>query len=166
MYLLCFSKDHVKPNLHNCNGDVRVPVCPICNKPVPTPKGMLPDIAVSNHIDRDCRFQKTCSENIYVNKCSVENCRKKEVLFKNAAFLWYLNTCNVRCISRDFIRWCNFMLTRDTRSLIIVPDEQEIPIAITMMRCTLALHEFKYPGTVVCVNCLLMLLEAGAVQYA
>lgn len=44
---------------HNCTSsykkDVQVPVCPLCNKPVPVPRGQLADIKVGEHIDRDCQ---------------------------------------------------------------------------------------------------------------
>ena len=47
---------------HNCPAahkkNVQVPVCPLCNKPVPIVRGALPDIAVSNHIDNDCQSDK------------------------------------------------------------------------------------------------------------
>lgn len=31
-------------------------MCPLCNKPVPTPRGQEPDFIVSQHIDNDCQF--------------------------------------------------------------------------------------------------------------
>lgn len=44
---------------HNCSSaykkNVQVPVCPLCNSPVPIQRGTLPDIAVGNHIDNDCK---------------------------------------------------------------------------------------------------------------
>jgi hypothetical protein len=30
-------------------------VCPLCNQPVPWKRGEAPDIAVGDHIDRDCQ---------------------------------------------------------------------------------------------------------------
>lgn len=43
---------------HNCplayKKDVQVPVCPLCNTPIPTKRGEQPDIAVGAHIDSDC----------------------------------------------------------------------------------------------------------------
>lgn len=45
---------------HQCKSahrkDVQVPMCPLCNKPVPTPRGQEPDFTVGQHIDNDCRF--------------------------------------------------------------------------------------------------------------
>jgi len=31
------------------------PVCPLCNQPVASPRDQAPDIAVGQHIDRDCQ---------------------------------------------------------------------------------------------------------------
>jgi hypothetical protein len=31
-------------------------MCPLCNKPVPTPRGEEPDFTVGKHIDNDCQF--------------------------------------------------------------------------------------------------------------
>lgn len=43
---------------HNCTGahkkDIQVPICPLCELPVPTPRNQKPDIAVSHHIDNGC----------------------------------------------------------------------------------------------------------------
>lgn len=30
-------------------------MCPLCSKPVPWKRGEAPDIAVGDHIDRDCQ---------------------------------------------------------------------------------------------------------------
>lgn len=35
--------------------DNQVPVCPLCNNPVPVKKGEMPDVVVGQHIDRDCQ---------------------------------------------------------------------------------------------------------------
>jgi len=32
-----------------------VPVCPLCNKPIPLKKGEVPDVVVGRHIDSDCQ---------------------------------------------------------------------------------------------------------------
>lgn len=46
-------------NSHSCptpkRVDNQVPVCPLCNKPVPYNRGETPDIAVNAHIERDCQ---------------------------------------------------------------------------------------------------------------
>lgn len=55
----CYSKDHMTYAQHSCpnaqSKNVQVPVCPLCNNPVPSPRGQPPDIAVGDHIDRDCQ---------------------------------------------------------------------------------------------------------------
>ena len=38
--------------------DVRVPVCPLCDQPVPVKKGEDPNIRVNEHITSDCVEQK------------------------------------------------------------------------------------------------------------
>lgn len=38
--------------------NIQVPVCPLCNKPVPVEKGILPDVAVGNHIDNYCQSDR------------------------------------------------------------------------------------------------------------
>lgn len=35
--------------------DVQVPVCPLCNIPIPVKRGQTPDFVVGEHIDRDCK---------------------------------------------------------------------------------------------------------------
>ncbi|KAG8520888.1 AN1-type zinc finger protein 2B [Galemys pyrenaicus] len=65
-----FCADHVAYAQHHCGSayqkDIQVPVCPLCNVPVPVARGEPPDRAVGEHIDRDCRFdpaqqkRKTC----------------------------------------------------------------------------------------------------------
>lgn len=36
--------------------DVQVPVCPLCNAPIPVKRGEIPDVVVGEHMDRDCTF--------------------------------------------------------------------------------------------------------------
>ena len=48
--------------------DNQVPVCPLCNKPVPVKKGEVADLVVGRHIDNDCqsdpaRERRKVSEN-------------------------------------------------------------------------------------------------------
>ncbi len=47
---------------HNCPSvykkNVQVPVCPLCNKPVPVDKGASPDVVVGKHIDNDCQSDR------------------------------------------------------------------------------------------------------------
>jgi len=67
---------------HKCKSkykkDIQVPVCPLCSAPVPVTRGTLPDLAVSAHIDQDCR-QKV-KEKVFTNKCNKHRCKKKELV--------------------------------------------------------------------------------------
>ncbi|VVC24480.1 Hypothetical protein CINCED_3A004939 [Cinara cedri] len=67
---------------HQCQSaykkSVQVPMCPLCNKPVPTPRGQKPDFIVSQHIDNDCRF--TAGKKVFTNRCTVVKCRGKEAV--------------------------------------------------------------------------------------
>ncbi|KXJ22448.1 AN1-type zinc finger protein 2B [Exaiptasia diaphana] len=66
---------------HSCNQaykkDNQVPVCPLCNQPVPVPRGQQPDIKVGEHIDRDCQSERAVKIR---NKCSVKGCKQKEFM--------------------------------------------------------------------------------------
>jgi len=81
-----FCTDHFRYENHQCpvrrNQDVQVPVCPLCDKPVPTAKGVSPDTTVSAHIDRDCKSDPAVAKRnkIYTNKCSVKKCKQKEMM--------------------------------------------------------------------------------------
>lgn len=33
-----------------------MPVCPLCNVPIPVKRGEIPDVVVGEHMDRDCTF--------------------------------------------------------------------------------------------------------------
>ncbi|XP_043771407.1 AN1-type zinc finger protein 2A isoform X2 [Cervus elaphus] len=54
-----FCKDHFTYAAHKCplafTKDVRVPVCPLCNSPVPVKKGEIPDVVVGAHMDGECQ---------------------------------------------------------------------------------------------------------------
>lgn len=54
-----------------------MPVCPLCLEPVPTPKDMSPDVTVGRHIDQFCKSE---SRKIYTNRCTMQGCRKKELM--------------------------------------------------------------------------------------
>ena len=64
---------------HNCASprlkDVQVPVCPMCDKPVPSKPGAVPDEAVSRHLDRDC--QADVKKN---PRCSKAKCKVRELI--------------------------------------------------------------------------------------
>uniref|UniRef100_A0A2K5CXX2 Zinc finger AN1-type containing 2A n=1 Tax=Aotus nancymaae TaxID=37293 RepID=A0A2K5CXX2_AOTNA len=55
-----FCKDHFTYAAHKCpcafQKDVQVPVCPLCNIPIPVKKGQVPDVVVGDHMDRDCGY--------------------------------------------------------------------------------------------------------------
>lgn len=76
-----FSSDHFSYQKHKCTSahkkDVQVPACPLCGEPVPTPRGISPDMTVGQHIDQFCKSDKT---KIFINKCSFRGCKKKELI--------------------------------------------------------------------------------------
>ena len=69
---------------HSCRGaasiDRRVPVCPVCGKPVPLKPGSDPNVAVDAHISRGCideNFAKMAPARL---ACCVPGCRTTEVV--------------------------------------------------------------------------------------
>lgn len=80
-----FCRDHIHYNTHNCpesyKKDNQVPVCPLCNNPVPVKKGEMPDVVVGQHIDRDCQSDPALNRRkIYTNRCSFKGCKQKELI--------------------------------------------------------------------------------------
>ncbi|XP_028842202.1 AN1-type zinc finger protein 2A isoform X2 [Denticeps clupeoides] len=80
-----FCKDHITYANHKCTSsykkDVQVPVCPLCNTPVPVKRGEMPDIKVGEHIDRDCKSDPAQRKRkIFTNKCSKGGCKQKEMI--------------------------------------------------------------------------------------
>jgi len=81
-----FCTDHFQYESHQCpikhTKDVQVPVCPLCDKPVPTAKGVSPDTTVSAHIDRDCKSDPAVAKRnkVYTNRCTVKKCKQKEMM--------------------------------------------------------------------------------------
>lgn len=77
-----FCSDHMSYSSHQCQSaykkNIQVPMCPLCNKPVPTPRGQEPDFSVGQHIDNDCRF--TEGKKVFTNRCTVIKCRGKEAV--------------------------------------------------------------------------------------
>lgn len=72
-------------DLHRCQSaykkDVQVPVCPLCNQPVQWKRGEAPDLAVGDHIDRDCQSDPAREKRkVFGNKCSMKGCKQKEVV--------------------------------------------------------------------------------------
>lgn len=80
-----FCRDHIHYNTHSCpesyKKDNQVPVCPLCNNPVPVKKGEMPDVVVGQHIDRDCESDPARNRRkIYTNRCSFKGCKQKELI--------------------------------------------------------------------------------------
>ncbi|KAJ8389645.1 hypothetical protein AAFF_G00115210 [Aldrovandia affinis] len=80
-----FCNDHITYANHKCTSsykkDVQVPVCPLCNMPIPIKRGEMPDIKVGEHIDRDCRSDPAQRKRkIFTNKCSKGGCKQKEMI--------------------------------------------------------------------------------------
>ncbi|XP_036408894.1 AN1-type zinc finger protein 2A-like [Megalops cyprinoides] len=80
-----FCKDHITYANHKCTSsykkDVQVPVCPLCNTPIPIKRGEMPDIKVGEHIDRDCQSDPAQRKRkIFTNKCSKGGCKQKEMI--------------------------------------------------------------------------------------
>jgi len=88
---------HSCPNSHVRN--VQVPVCPLCDQPVPTARGVVPDIAVSAHIDRDCKSDPAVKKRIYTNRCSMKSCKQVLTLYKlffSVPDAWITNSTTLR----------------------------------------------------------------------
>lgn len=77
-----YCTDHVSYTNHNCPSaykkDVQVPVCPLCNKPVPKKRGDPPDVAVGLHIDNEC--QSEIKSKVFSNRCTFKGCKVKEMI--------------------------------------------------------------------------------------
>uniref|UniRef100_A0A0V0GD02 Putative zinc finger an1 type protein n=1 Tax=Triatoma dimidiata TaxID=72491 RepID=A0A0V0GD02_TRIDM len=80
-----FCYEHIRYESHSCTTgcmkDVQVPVCPLCNKPVPSPRGERPDIAVGLHIDNDCQSDPAIGcRQVFKHRCALKGCKRKEVI--------------------------------------------------------------------------------------
>uniref|UniRef100_A0A8C6TE45 Zinc finger, AN1-type domain 2A n=1 Tax=Neogobius melanostomus TaxID=47308 RepID=A0A8C6TE45_9GOBI len=80
-----FCKDHITYATHKCTSsykkDVQVPVCPLCNIPIPVKRGEMPDIKVGEHIDRDCKSDPAQRKRkVFTNRCSKGGCKQKEMI--------------------------------------------------------------------------------------
>uniref|UniRef100_A0A1I7XI90 TRASH domain-containing protein n=1 Tax=Heterorhabditis bacteriophora TaxID=37862 RepID=A0A1I7XI90_HETBA len=56
---------------------MQVPVCPMCDQPVPTPKGVSSDFQVNEHIMNNCTIAK--KKKVFSNRCSQKGCKKRKV---------------------------------------------------------------------------------------
>ena len=96
-----FCSQHWKYEAHHCPNanmkDAQVPICPLCNQPgtistencapfhrwsnmfvfisVPSSRSQLPDVAVSAHIDRQCKSDPAVKKR---SRCSASKCKQKE----------------------------------------------------------------------------------------
>lgn len=81
-----FCKDHYSYDNHSCpeayRKNFQVPVCPLCNEPVAFKRGEIPDIRVSQHIDRECKSDPATvkRQKIYTNRCNKKGCKTKELV--------------------------------------------------------------------------------------
>jgi predicted nucleic acid binding AN1-type Zn finger protein len=81
-----FCSEHYKYESHNCptayQKNVQVPICPLCNAPVPGRADELPDIRVGRHIDSDCSSDRavTHRKKVYANRCTLKGCKQKEMI--------------------------------------------------------------------------------------
>ncbi|XP_014205921.1 AN1-type zinc finger protein 2A [Copidosoma floridanum] len=80
-----FCTNHISYAEHSCpkaqEKDVQVPVCPLCNVPVPSKRGDPPDLAVGLHIDNDCKSDYGKNRRkVFANKCSSSGCKTKEIV--------------------------------------------------------------------------------------
>lgn len=80
-----FCKDHISYAQHSCTSaykkDIQVPVCPLCNMPVPVKRGEMPDVKVGEHMDRDCKSDPSRRKGkIFTNKCMHHGCKQKEMI--------------------------------------------------------------------------------------
>merc|ERR1712211_92195 len=55
-----------------------VPVCPLCNQPIPVSRGSVPDMVVSDHIENNCQVRR--KEKVFSNRCNKPKCKKKELV--------------------------------------------------------------------------------------
>nr|XP_060644190.1 AN1-type zinc finger protein 2A-like [Anolis sagrei ordinatus]XP_060644295.1 AN1-type zinc finger protein 2A-like [Anolis sagrei ordinatus] len=92
-----FRKDHFACDRHKCScaykKDVQVPVCPLCNTPIPVRKGERPDTVVTAPMDRDCKQDSTKQkQKIFTIKSFNPGCKKKEMM-KLVCNQCYQNFC-------------------------------------------------------------------------
>uniref|UniRef100_A0A8C4JTP9 Zinc finger AN1-type containing 2A n=1 Tax=Dromaius novaehollandiae TaxID=8790 RepID=A0A8C4JTP9_DRONO len=81
-----FCKDHIRYDDHKCRSAYKkvsfhVPVCPLCNAPIPVRKGETPDAVVGAHIDKNCKYNPAQQkQRIFTNKCLKPGCKRKELM--------------------------------------------------------------------------------------
>ncbi|KAJ9051802.1 hypothetical protein DSO57_1024124 [Entomophthora muscae] len=96
-----FCEDHYQPASHQCQSpspivDVKVPVCPLCQAPVPVARGQDPNIKINEHIARGCLNE--ASSSTPANVCHAPNCKTKLSLVGQEC-----NVCQLRyCLKHRF----------------------------------------------------------------
>ncbi|KAF9331266.1 zinc finger, AN1-type domain [Podila minutissima] len=83
-----FSQDHWRLEGHTCpkkdeatQQDQRVPICPLCDKPVPVKKGENPNVRMEQHIAAGCpEPATTTSKPIYTNSCNAKGCKNRSAI--------------------------------------------------------------------------------------
>ncbi|KAF9899782.1 zinc finger, AN1-type domain [Lobosporangium transversale] len=83
-----FCQDHWKLETHTCPNkdaatqqDQRVPICPLCDKPVPIKKGEDPNVRMEQHISAGCpEPATTTSKPIYTNSCNAKGCKNRSAI--------------------------------------------------------------------------------------
>merc|ERR1712183_1012860 len=77
-----FCTDHLQYDDHSCTSsykkNIQVPVCPLCNQPIPVPRGTVPDLAASEHIENNCEVR--AKKAVFSNRCKKAKCKKKELV--------------------------------------------------------------------------------------
>lgn len=82
--------------------DNQVPVCPLCNNPIPVKKGEMPDVVVGQHIDRDC--QSDPARNRRKVRDLVLRCQVKELVLCWPRKVWNMTKKNERH-NTQFTHW-------------------------------------------------------------
>lgn len=84
-----FCLDHYQYENHSCqkakDRNVQVPICPLCSEPVACRANQLPDIAVSQHIDKYCKRNEMIKNRVKpktdLQSCSFKSCRQKDLIY-------------------------------------------------------------------------------------
>ncbi|RUS22941.1 hypothetical protein BC937DRAFT_94795, partial [Endogone sp. FLAS-F59071] len=75
-------EDHECPSLADESLDIRVPICPVCQKPVPVNRGEDPNIRVNEHIAAGCADPGTTTSPSpsSTNHCSQRGCKARTLV--------------------------------------------------------------------------------------
>ncbi|KAK3829762.1 MAG: hypothetical protein JOS17DRAFT_203401 [Linnemannia elongata] len=83
-----YCQDHWRLEGHKCPNkeaaiqqDQRVPICPLCDKPVPVKRGEDPNLRMEQHIAAGCpEPATTTSKPIYTNSCNAKGCKNRSAI--------------------------------------------------------------------------------------